>query len=187
MIVAGGIMIFEETKLKGVFIIKPERKEDERGPYTRAIFSKEEFLAHGLNASIVQSDVSHIKTKGTFRGMHFQAPPYEEDKIISCCYGAILNYVVDLRVNSETFKDWIKIEVSAENGYLIYIPRSFAHGFYTLRPDTRVVYQLTQYHYPEHVWGFRFDDPAFDIMVPSEISNLSEKDSHYPDLYLLPS
>jgi len=187
MLVAEGIMIFEETKLKGVFIIKPERKVDERGPHTRAIFSKEEFLAHGLNAAIVQSDVSYIKTKGTFRGMHFQAPPYEEDKIISCCYGAILNYIVDLRVDSETFKEWIKIEVSSENGYLIYIPRSFAHGFYTLLPDTRVVYQLTQYHYPEYVWGFRFDDPAFDIRVPAEISNLSERDRHYPDLYLLPS
>jgi len=179
-------MIFEETKLKGAFIIKPEKKEDERGFFART-FCQKEFLEYGLNANIVQCDISHNKNKGTFRGMHFQAPPFEEDKIISCCYGAILNYIVDLRVDSETFKDWIKIEVSSENGYLVYIPRSFAHGFYTLRSDTRVVYQLTQYHYPEHVWGFRFDDPAFDILVPAEISNLSEKDSHYPDLYLLPS
>lgn len=187
MIAVVVIMIFEETKLKGVFIIKPEQKEDERGPYTRTFFSKEEFLAHGLNATIVQSDISYVRAKGTFRGMHFQAPPFEEDKIVGCCQGAILNYIVDLRVESRTFKEWIKVEASSENGNLVYVPKSFAHGFYTLRPDTRVVYQLTQYHHPGHAWGFRFDDPAFDIRVPAEIANLSEQDRSYPDLYLLPS
>ena len=179
-------MIFEETKLKGIFIIKPEHKEDERGPFTRTFFSQDEFRAHGLNATIVQSDISYIRTKGTFRGMHFQVPPYEEDKIVSCCNGAILDYIVDLRSESKTFKEWIKVELSSENGYLVYIPKFFAHGFYTLRQDTHVVYQLTQYHYPEHAWGFRFDDPAFDINVPNEITSLSEKDRSYPDLYLLP-
>src|SRR5258706_3817285 len=180
------IMIFEETKLKGVFIIKPEKNEDERGPYTRT-FSQDEFLAHGLNATIVQSDIAHIRTKGTFRGMHFQAPPLDEDKIISCYQGAILDYIVDLRAESRTFKEWINIELSSENGYSVYIPKSFANGFYTLIDNTRVFYQLTQYHRPENTWGFRFDDPAFDIRVPAKIANLSEKDRSYPDLYLLPS
>src|SRR6185369_14463804 len=181
------IMIFKETKLKGVFIIKPELKEDERGPSMKTFFARDEFLAHGLNATIVQSDISYIKTKGTFRGMHFQVPPFEEDKIVSCCSGAIVNYIVDLRVESPTFKDWVKVEVSSDNGYLVYIPKSFAHGFYTLHPDTRVVYQLTEYHRPEHVLGFRLDDPAFDITVPAEIASLSDQDRSYPDLYLLPS
>lgn len=181
------IMIFEETKLKGAFIIKPEQKEGERDPATRTFFSQEEFLAHGLNASIVQSEISYIRSKGTFRGMHFQAPPFEEDKIVSCCNGAIMDYIVDLRTESPTFKKWITVELSAENGHLAYVPKSFAHGFYTLQPDTHVVYQHTQYHYPEHAWGFRFDDPAFDITVPAEIANLSERDKGYPDLYLLPS
>src|SRR5258706_12628039 len=124
-------MIFEETKLKGAFIIKPEKKEDERGHVART-FCQDEFLAHGLNPNIVQSDISYIKTKGTFKGMHFQEPAFEEDKIISCHQGAIVDYIVDLRVDSRTFKEWIKIELSAENGYSLYIPKSFAHGFYTL-------------------------------------------------------
>jgi len=181
------IMIFEETKLKGAFIIKPEQKEDERGPFTRTFFSQDEFRTHGLNATIVQSEISYIRTKGTFRGMHFQAPHFDEDKIVSCCNGAILDYIVDLRVESPTFKQWIKIELSSENGKLVYIPQSFAHGFYTLCPDTHVIYQLTEYHHPEHAWGFRFDDPAFDLKVPTEITNLSERDRNYPDLYFLPS
>src|SRR5260221_10255538 len=116
-----GIMIFQETKIKGVLIIKPEQKEDERGPYARA-FSQDEFLAHGLNGSIVQIDISNIRTKGTFRGMHFQAPPFDEDKIVSCYQGAILDYIVDLRAESRTFKDWVTIELSSENGYSVYIP-----------------------------------------------------------------
>lgn len=181
------IMVFEETKLKGVFIVKPEQKEDERGPFTRTFFSEDEFRAHGLNATIVQSDISYIQTKGTFRGMHFQAPPFDEDKIVSCCNGAILDFIVDLRTESPTFKDWIKVELSSENGNLVYIPKSFAHGFYTLQQDTRVLYQLTKYHHPEHAQGFRFDDPAFDITVPDKIANLSKQDQSYPDLYLLPT
>src|SRR5882672_3613719 len=172
-------MTFHETKLKGVFIIKPEKQEDERGFVVRT-FGQNEFLAHGLNATIVQSDSSYIKSKGTFKGMHFQAPPFEEDKIVSCHRGAILDYIVDLRVESLTFKEWIKIELSSENGYSVYIPKSFAHGFYTLRDHTQVFYQMTQYHYPEHAWGFRFDDPAFDINLPAEIASLSEKDRSYP-------
>jgi dTDP-4-dehydrorhamnose 3,5-epimerase len=179
-------MIFHETKLKGAFIIKPQKKEDERGFFART-FCKKEFLEHGLNAAIVQCDISHNKKKGTFRGMHFQAPPFEEDKIVSCFQGAMLDYIVDLRVESPTFKEWIKVELSADNGYSLYVPKSFAHGFYTLRDNTEVFYQMTQYYHPEHSWGFRFDDPAFDIHLPSEIATVSEKDRSYPDLYLLPS
>ena len=179
-------MTFHETKLKGAFIIKPQRKEDERGFFART-FCKKEFLEHGLNASVVQCDLSYNKKKGTFRGMHFQAPPFEEDKIVNCIQGAIMDYIVDLRVDSPTFKEWISVELSSENRYTLYVPKSFAHGFYTLRDNTEVFYQMTQYYHPELSWGFRFDDPAFDIHLPSEIATLSEKDRSYPDLYLLPS
>jgi len=179
-------MIFYETKLKGAFIIKPDKKGDERGSFAR-IFCQDEFLARGLNATIVQSDISYIRTKGTFKGMHFQAPPFEEDKIVSCLQGAILDYIVDLRVESRTFKEWVKTELSSENGCSIYVPKSFAHGFYTLQDNTMVFYNMTQYHHPEQALGFRFDDPAFDIAMPAEVANLSEEDRSYPDLYLLPS
>lgn len=179
-------MTFHETKLRGAFIIKPQKKEDERGFFART-FCKKEFLEHGLNATIVQCDLSYNKKKGTFRGMHFQAPPFEEDKIVNCVQGALMDYIVDLRVESPTFKEWINVELSAENGHMLYIPKSFAHGFYTLRDHTMVSYQMTQYYHPEHALGFRFDDPAFDIHLPAEVATLSEKDRSYPDLYLLPS
>jgi dTDP-4-dehydrorhamnose 3,5-epimerase len=118
--------------------------------------------------------------------MHFQAPPYEEEKIVSCLQGAILDFIVDLRVDSPTFKQWIKVELSAANGEMLYIPKSFAHGFLVLKDHTHVFYQMTQYYHPEHARGFRFDDPAFDLKLPYEITTMSERDKSYPDLYLLP-
>src|SRR5688572_28258795 len=179
------VMIFAETKLKGSFIIKPQKIEDERGSFSRT-FCKKEFDEYGLNASVVQCNVSHNKRKGTFRGMHFQAPPYEEDKIVSCMQGALLDFIVDLRVESPTFKQWIKVELSAQIGYMLYVPKSFAHGFLTLCDDTQVFYQMTECHHPEFAFGFRYDDPAFDIGLPFEATTISQKDKSYPDLYLLP-
>lgn len=178
-------MIFIETKLKGAFIIKPQKIEDERGFFSRA-FCKKEFDRYGLNSSIVQCNVSYNKKKGTFRGMHFQAPPFEEDKMVSCVQGAMVDYIVDLRPESPTFKQWIQVELSAGNGYMIYVPRSFGHGFYTLSDSTQVLYQMTQYYNSEFSYGFRYNDPAFDIGLPFEITTISEKDRNYPDLYLLP-
>jgi dTDP-4-dehydrorhamnose 3,5-epimerase len=178
-------MIFAETKLKGVYIIKPQRIEDERGFFART-YCEKEFARRGLNTSVVQCNVSFNRKRGTFRGMHFQAPPYEEEKIVTCFQGAILDYIVDLRADSPTFKQWIKVELTEDNGHLLYVPKSFAHGFLTLRDHTRVFYQMTQYHHPECAMGFRYDDPAFDIKLPFEITTLAERDKSYPDLYLLP-
>lgn len=176
------IMIFEETKLKGAFLIKPEKKEDERGFFARA-FCQQEFMDHGLNADIVQCDNSYNKKKGTFRGMHFQVAPYEEDKIVSCTLGALLDFIVDLRPASSTFKQVINVELSQQNGYLLYVPKSFAHGFFTLLDSTQVFYQMTQYYHPECARGFRYDDPAFDIHPPFGITAIAERDKKYPDLF----
>ena len=178
-------MKFIETQLKGVYIIDLQPASDNRGWFART-FCKKEFDEYGLNASIVQCNISNNRRKGTFRGMHFQAPPYEEDKIVSCTQGALLDYIVDLRVESPTFKQWIKVELSAQNGFMLYVPKSFAHGFYTLCDDTQVFYQMTECYHPEFSFGFRYDDPAFDILLPSEITRISEKDKSFPDLYLLP-
>jgi dTDP-4-dehydrorhamnose 3,5-epimerase len=180
------VMIFIETKLKGAFLIKPQKVEDERGSFSRT-FCKKEFAEYGLNASIAQCNLSFNKKKGTFRGMHFQAPPFEEEKIVSCIQGSLLDYIIDLRVESPTFKQWIKVELSSKNGYMLYVPKSFAHGFLTLCDDTEVFYQMTEYHHPEFAFGFRYDDPAFDIRLPFEVTTISEKDKSYPDLYLLPA
>src|SRR5687767_6701485 len=120
-------MIFTETKLKGAFIIKPKKNEDERGFFART-FCQKEFEDHGLNGYIAQCNISYNKKKGTFRGMHFQVPPFEEDKIVSCLQGSFMDYIVDLRADSPTFKQWISVELTAENRYSLYVPKSLAHG-----------------------------------------------------------
>ncbi|HMJ67704.1 MAG TPA: dTDP-4-dehydrorhamnose 3,5-epimerase [Cyclobacteriaceae bacterium] len=178
-------MVFVETKLSGAFLIKPERHEDERGYFART-FCKKEFEQYGLNPDVVQCSVSYNHSRGTFRGMHFQAPPYQEEKLVSCVQGAILDYIVDLRPNSPTFKQYIKVELSDENGFALYIPKSFAHGFLTLHDESLVMYQMSQYHHSPAAHGFRWDDPAFDISLPFEVTTQAERDRNYPDLYVLP-
>lgn len=178
-------MIFVETRLSGAYLLKPERREDERGYFART-FCKKEFLEHGLNPAFVQSSVSFNHKKGTFRGMHFQGPPYEEEKLVSCVQGAILDYIVDLRPDSPTFKDYIRVELSQANGFALYVPKSFAHGFLTLQDNSMVSYQMSEYHHAEAAHGFRWDDPAFDISLPFQVTTQAERDRNYPDLYVLP-
>jgi dTDP-4-dehydrorhamnose 3,5-epimerase len=179
-------MIFLETKLAGAFLIKPERHLDERGYFART-FCRREFKEHGLNPDVVQTSLSYNQHKGTFRGMHFQAPPFQEEKLVSCVQGAILDYIVDLRPESRTFKDYIRVELSAENGFALYIPKSFAHGFLTLRDNSLVMYQMSEYHHSEASRGFRWNDPAFDITLPFQVTTQAERDRNYPDLYVLPA
>lgn len=172
-------MIFNETKLKGAFVITPERLEDERGFFARS-FCLTEFSRHGLYPTIVQCNLSYNKKKGTFRGMHFQVAPYEEDKIVSCTQGSILDFIVDLRPGSPTFKQWIAVELSAENRNILYVPKSFANGFITLSDHTQVQYQMTQFYHAESARGFRWDDPAFDIHIPFAVEAIAEKDKSFP-------
>jgi dTDP-4-dehydrorhamnose 3,5-epimerase len=178
-------MIFVETKLHGAFLIKPERHEDERGFFART-FCRNEFEKHGLNPLVVQCSVSYNHNRGTFRGMHFQAPPFQEEKLVTCIQGAILDYIVDLRPESPTFKQYVKVELSDDNGFALYVPKSFAHGFLTLRDNTLVSYQMSEYHHKEAALGFRWDDPAFDIRLPFQVTTQAERDRNYPDLYVLP-
>lgn len=178
-------MEFVETKLPGAFVIKPERHVDERGFFART-FCKKEFEDHGLNPDVVQCSISYNQNKGTFRGMHFQASPFQEEKLVSCVQGGILDYIVDLRPDSPTFKQYVKVELSAENGWALYIPKSFAHGFLTLCDNSVVSYQMTEYHHSEAAYGFRWDDPAFDITLPFQVTTQAERDKNYPDLYVLP-
>ncbi len=173
-------MIFEETKLKGAFIIKPERNEDERGSFAR-VFCEKEFNKFGLNSAIVQSSISYNKLKGTFRGMHFQTYPFEEEKIVTCIQGAMIDIIVDLRPTSPTFKESISIELSADNGYSLYVPKSFAQGFVTLQDHTKIFYQMTQFYQPQYQKGFRLNDHAFDILFPFNITTIAQRDKDYPD------
>lgn len=174
-------MIFTETKLKGAFIIDPEFIEDERGFFART-FCREEFEAHGLNPNLVQCSISFNQTKGTLRGMHYQAKPHEEAKLVRCTRGAVYDVIVDLRPVSPTWKAWAAVELTAENRRMIYVPEGFAHGFQALEDDTEIFYQISQHHHPESALGVRWDDPAFGITWPiTEPIVLSEKDAGYPD------
>ena len=179
-------MIFNETRLKGAYIISPQVEEEAEG-FVTSTFNKKEFAHHGLNSTIVQCSISHNKKRGTFRGMRFQAPPFEDEKIIRCLRGAILCVLVDLRSRSDTFKENVQVELSEDNNFMLYVPKSFALGFLVLRDNTQVLYQMTEYDKPRYTWGFRYDDPAFGISLPFDVTTISEEDKSYPDLYLLPA
>lgn len=172
-------MIFKETKLRGAFVIEPERLEDERGFFART-WSQEEFSSRGLNPKIVQCNSSFNKQRGTLRGMHYQIPPNEEAKLVRCTAGAIYDVIIDLREDSPTRSKWIGVELSACNRMMVYVPEGFAHGFQTLEDETEVSYQVSAYYHQESAHGVRWDDPAFGINWPLEISVISERDRSHP-------
>jgi dTDP-4-dehydrorhamnose 3,5-epimerase len=175
-------MIFTETKIKGVYLIEPELLTDERGFFARS-FCKDEFRKHGLETDIVQCNISSNKKKGTLRGMHYQVPPYEEAKIVSCTKGSIYDVVVDLRRDSLTYFQWVATEISDKNFKMVYIPRGCAHGFQTLVDDAIVYYQMTEFFHPEYARGVRWDDAMFKIDWPINKLTISKKDQSYPKLF----
>lgn len=172
-------MIFVKTKLKGAYIIEWETIEDERGFFSRT-FCQKEFGAHGLNMVIAQSNISYNKNAGTLRGMHQQLPPYEETKLVRCNRGAIYDVIIDLRENSETYRHWIGVELTAYNKKMLYVPEGFAHGFLTLENETEVFYQISQFYAPGFERGYRWNDPAFNIAWPTQPLILSHKDANFP-------
>ena len=172
-------MIFSETGLKGAFIIEPERLEDKRGFFART-FCQEEFDAHGLNSRFVQCNISFNKKKGTLRGMHYQAAPYEEVKLVRCTMGATYDVIIDLRPHSPTYKRWVPVELGANNRTTLYVPKGFAHGFQTLEDNTEVFYQMSEFYHVECARGVRWDDPAFGIKWPLEPQCISPQDASYP-------
>lgn len=174
-------MRFNETKLKGVFIIELEKFEDERG-FLSPTWSAREFAAHGLNTQLVECNISRNRYKGTLRGMHFQLPPYAQPKLIRCTRGAIYDVAVDLRRESPTFKEWVGAELTENNYLSFYIPAGLAHGYQTLTTDAEVFYQMSQVYAPEYADGVRWNDPAFGIeWPPCEQRTIIERDRSYPD------
>jgi dTDP-4-dehydrorhamnose 3,5-epimerase len=177
-------MIFSETKLKGSFLIEPERKEDQRGFFART-WCKEEFEDQGLNSKLVQCSVSFNNKKGTLRGMHFQVSPFEETKLVRCTKGEIFDVIIDLRPESQTFKKYFSVLLNEENRLMLYIPPGFAHGFQTMTDNAEVFYQMSQLYSPEHARGVRWDDPVFGIQWPSEEKRIIiDRDLNYPDFSL---
>ncbi len=173
-------MIFHETKLPGVFEIHIEPNGDERGFFART-WCQKEFEAHGLNPRLAQCSVSFNAKKGTLRGVHYQAEPYEEAKVVRCTQGAIYDVAVDLRPQSPAFKQWVGVELTAENRRMLYIPEGCAHAFLTLAPDTEILYQISEFYHPELARGVRWNDPAFRIVWPGKVEVISDRDNTYPD------
>lgn len=165
-------MIFTETTLKGAFIIDVKRLEDERGFFGR-MWCKKEFREMGLNANIMQANVSYNRYRATVRGMHYQLSPYAETKLVRCTSGTIYDVIMDLRPESDTYRQWIGVELSADSFRMLYVPEGFAHGFMTLEDHSSVHYMVTQYYTPGAEEGIRYDDPAFGIqwpLIPAVIS-----------------
>ena len=172
-------MKFIETELKGAFIIEPDRMEDERGHFAR-FFCEKEFAAHGLETHFVQCGVSFNRRKGTLRGMHYQAAPHEETKLVRCTGGAIYDVIVDLRSDSATCKKWSAVELSAENHRLLYIPKGFAHGFQTLEDNCEVLYQISVEYNSANSRGLHYADQGLAITWPLQVTMVSERDRALP-------
>jgi dTDP-4-dehydrorhamnose 3,5-epimerase len=173
-------MIFTETKLKGAFIIEPEKLEDDRGFFARS-WCQREFEAHGLSPRLAQCSISFSKQKGTLRGMHYQLPPCEEAKLVRCTSGSIYDAIIDLRAASPTFRQYFGLALTAHNHTMLYVPEGFAHGFLTLEDNTEVFYQISEFYSPQHARGVRWNDPAFAIEWPFPPSTLSDRDRSCPD------
>ena len=175
-------MIFTETRLSGAYIIEPEQVEDERGFFART-FCRKEFEAHGLTPSFVQCAISFNRHKHTIRGLHYQANPHQEAKLVRCTRGAIWDVIVDLRnEGSNTFGQWFAAELTAESCKMIYIPEGFAHGLMTLCDDSEVFYQISAFYMATSVRGIRWEDPSIGIGWPEEPVFISERDRNLPFL-----
>lgn len=176
-------MIFTETKLDGAFLIDIEERTDERGFFARS-WCQKEFEQYGLVPLVVQANISFNHKKGTVRGMHYQASPYEETKLVRCTRGAIYDVIVDLRKGSPTYCQWISAELTADNRRMLFVPEGYAHGFQTLTDATEVCYQVSQFYTPGAERGARFNDPAFSIRWPLDVTVISEKDANWADFQI---
>ena len=173
-------MIFTATPLAGAFVIEPEPIEDPRGLFART-WCQRELEAQGLDARIVQCNTSFNKNKGTLRGMHFQAAPRGETKLVRCTRGALYDVIIDLRAESPTFTRWFGAVLSADNRKTMYVPVGFAHGFQTLEEGAEVFYQMSEFYSGEHSRGVRWNDPAFGIQWPDDERTIVDRDRQYPD------
>lgn len=164
-----------------MWLIELQKKEDQRG-YFKRVFCRKEFLNIGLDFSLVQANESFSKTAGTIRGLHFQRPPFEEDKLVRCLNGKIFDVVFDIRKNSPTFGKYFSVELSEENQRMLLIPKGCAHGFQTLIQDCLVSYAVSAAYAPSVEGGIRWNDPFHRIPWPIQPPSLiSEKDASWPD------
>ena len=173
-------MLFRETRIKGAYVIDLDFRADNRGFFARA-WCQKEFQTQGLSTRLAQVNVSFNARKGTLRGMHFQLPPCQEAKVVSCTRGGIYDVIVDLRHDSPTYMQWVAVELTAGNRRLLYVPEGCAHGFQTLDDNSELLYLMSEFYSPEHARGARYNDPSFAIVWPLPAECLSEADRAWPD------
>ena len=172
-------MQFTQTDVDGAWLIEPSPHLDERGRFMRA-WCVREFAEHGLEFAPVQANMGFSRGKGTVRGMHFQDTPALEAKLVRCTRGAIFDVVLDLRPGSASRGRWYGVELSAENGRMLYVPERCAHGYQALEDGTEMYYMTSALYLPSAVRGVRFDDPAFGIRWPVAVTSVSRQDLEWP-------
>jgi len=177
-------MKFSPTTLAGLWLIDLELREDERGFLART-YCENEFSQHALNTRWPQCNLTLTKKRGSIRGMHFQAEPKPEIKLIRCAAGRIFDVLVDVRAGSPTFGKWEGFELSGENRRQLYVPGGFAHGFQCMTDNCEVFYQMSEFYIPELARGLRWDDPAVGIRWPLAEAFVSERDRGLPALVAL--
>lgn len=175
-------MNFTPLRLPGTFLVELDLLSDERGFFARS-WCEQEFTAQGLNPHIMQCSISFNHKKGTLRGMHYQAEPHEEAKLVRCTQGAIYDVLLDLRSDSPTYCRWTAHELSAANRRMLYIPEGVAHGFQTLSDNAEVFYQISEFYHGDLSRGVRWNDPAFGITWPEDTRTISERDGQFPDYH----
>jgi len=179
-------MIILPTALHGAYVIDLEKREDSRGFFARA-WCRREFEQHHLVPDLMQANLSYNTIKGTLRGMHYQAAPYGEVKLVRCTRGRLYDVIVDLRPESFTYGRWLGVELTADNRLMLYVPAGFAHGYETLEDNTEALYLVSEYYTPGAERGVRYDDPAFEIVWPLPVTSVSEKDQQWPNFRMTPS
>lgn len=173
-------MILVETKLKGAYVVELEKREDHRGFFARS-WDGNILEQHGLFGRVIQQNIAFSKLKGTIRGLHYQRAPHEETKYVRCTRGRIFDVIVDLRPDSETFKQWLGMDLTADGSQVLYVPRGFAQGFQALEDDSEIMYLTSEVYTPHAEAGVRHNDPSIGIEWPLPVSNISEKDLSWPD------
>jgi dTDP-4-dehydrorhamnose 3,5-epimerase len=178
-------VIFEETTVSGVFLVRVDPRRDDRGIFART-WCREEFEDRGLVAKLAQCSTSFNSSRGTLRGLHYQSEPFAEAKLVRCTAGAIYDVALDLRSDSPTFCQWYGTILNERNRNSLYIPCGCAHGFLTIEDDSEVFYQISEFYHPEASQGVRWNDPAFHIEWPAEVQVISDRDRTYTDFQCQP-
>ena len=177
------IVIFTKGTVHGAYIIDLQRRNDERGYFAR-MWCDKEFGEQGLMAQVRQINTGFSHSAGTLRGMHFQRAPHQEVKVVRCLRGAVFDVIVDLRSESPTHRQWMGVELTAENGRMLYVPEGCAHGYLTLHEGTELMYLTSAPYVADAASGVRYDDPAFAIAWPGTVNVISDADRGWANYFL---